>query len=96
MIAIVDSGVDGSHPDLAQRLIPGYNFYDGNTDTSDGCGHGTHVAGIAASSGDNGTGIAGIAFNAKIMPVKVMSDGVKNRTADLSKASYMQLITEPI
>ncbi len=74
IIAIVDSGVDPNHPDLYDRLIPGYNIYDSNTDTSDVCGHGTHLAGIAAATSDNAEGIAGIAPQAKIMPVKVLSD----------------------
>lgn len=74
VIAIVDTGVDPNHPDLRDRLVPGYNFYDGSTDTSDGCGHGTHVAGIAAATGNNGVGIAGIAYSARIMPVKVMNN----------------------
>ncbi|GIV77893.1 MAG: hypothetical protein KatS3mg050_2287 [Litorilinea sp.] len=74
VIAVVDSGVDPGHPDLRDRLLPGYNIYDDNTDTSDRCGHGTHVAGIAAATANNGIGIAGIAPNAQILPVKVLND----------------------
>jgi thermitase len=74
VIAVVDSGVDPNHPDLRDRLIPGYNIYNNNTNTSDGCGHGTHLAGIAAATGNNAQGIAGIAYSARIMPVKVMND----------------------
>jgi len=70
-IAILDSGVDASHPDLVGNLVPGYNFVDGNGDTNDTCGHGTAVAGTAAAVSNNSAGVAGIAGKAKIMPVKV-------------------------
>ncbi|MDB5909130.1 MAG: peptidase [Massilia sp.] len=70
-IAILDSGVDASHPDLAPNLVPGYNVYGSNTDTSDVCGHGTAVAGSAAARTNNGIGVAGVAGQAKIMPIRV-------------------------
>jgi subtilisin family serine protease len=70
-IAILDSGVDAAHPDLQANLVAGYNSYDGNTDTSDVCGHGTAVAGTAAARSDNGQGVAGVAGQAKIMPVRI-------------------------
>src|SRR5688572_26873621 len=52
-IAILDSGVDASHPDLVENLVAGYNFYDNNTNTADVHGHGTRVAGAAAMAGNN-------------------------------------------
>jgi thermitase len=70
-IAILDSGVDGAHPDLAGKLVPGWNFYDGNSNTSDVYGHGTKVAGSAAAASNNGVGVTGVAWNAKIMPVRI-------------------------
>ncbi|MBK4735919.1 S8 family serine peptidase [Noviherbaspirillum pedocola] len=70
-IAILDSGVDGSHPDLVPNLVAGYNFYDNNTNTADACGHGTAVAGTAAAVTNNGAGVAGVAGQAKIMPIRV-------------------------
>ena len=70
-IAILDSGVDGSHPDLIANLVPGFNLVDNNTDTSDICGHGTAVAGTAAASINNGIGVAGVAGEAKIMPLRI-------------------------
>lgn len=70
-IAILDSGVDGSHPDLVPNLVPGYNFYNNNTNTADACGHGTAVAGTAGAVTNNGAGVAGVAGQAKIMPVRV-------------------------
>ncbi|PTQ98829.1 subtilisin family serine protease [Nitrosomonas nitrosa] len=70
-IAILDSGVDGSHPDLAAKMVPGWNFYNNNSNTADVRGHGTKVAGAAAAITNNGTGVAGIAGQAKIMPIRV-------------------------
>jgi len=71
VIAILDSGVDGTHPDLASRMVPGYNFYDSNTDSRDVVGHGTKVAGAAAAIGNNAMGVAGVAWNSLIMPLRV-------------------------
>jgi len=70
-IAILDSGVDAAHPDLAGKLVPGWNCYDDNADTSDVYGHGTQVAGSAAAAGNNGLGVAGPALASPIMPMRV-------------------------
>ena len=70
IVAICDSGVN-SVPDLTGKLLSGYNVYAGNTDTSDQFGHGTEVAGTAAGQGNNGIGVAGVAWNALILPVKI-------------------------
>src|SRR5439155_6843873 len=70
-IAILDTGVDGTHPDLAAHMVSGWNFYDNNSDTSDVYGHGTLVAGTAAAVVNNGVGVAGVAGNASIMPVRI-------------------------
>jgi thermitase len=70
-VAILDSGIDSTHPDLAGQLVPGWNFYDNNSNTSDVYGHGTEVAGTVAAIGNNSIGVAGIAFGAKLMPVRV-------------------------
>ncbi|SFU38537.1 S8 family serine peptidase [Nitrosospira multiformis] len=70
-IAILDSGVDSSHPDLAMELVPGWNFYDNNSNTSDVYGHGTKVAGAAAAAGNNALGVASVAARSKIMPIRV-------------------------
>jgi thermitase len=71
IIAILDSGVDGTHPDLAPQMVPGYNFYDNNTNTADANGHGTAVAGVAAAATNNALGVAGVAGQARIMPVRI-------------------------
>ena len=70
-IAVLDSGVDGTHPDLAPNLIAGYNFVDNNANTADACGHGTAVAGTAAAASSNGVGVAGVAGRASIMPIRI-------------------------
>jgi subtilisin family serine protease len=71
IIAILDSGIDAAHPDLAGSLVPGWNFYDNNADTSDVTGHGTPVAGTAAGLGNNGVGVAPLAWGCKLMPVRI-------------------------
>jgi thermitase len=73
-VAIVDSGIDPTHPDLIGQLVDGYDFYTNSTDVTDPCGHGTHVAGIVAAIADNGIGIAGVAPEARLMPVRVIGD----------------------
>jgi thermitase len=70
-IAILDSGVDAAHPDLAVRLVPGWNFYDNNSNTADVFGHGTKVAGAAAAITDNGVGVASVAGQARILPIRI-------------------------
>lgn len=70
-IAILDTGVNGNHPDLAANMVPGRNIFDNNTDTTDVHGHGTSVSGAAAMVGNNGAGSAGVAWGAKIMPVRI-------------------------
>jgi subtilisin family serine protease len=76
VIAIVDSGVDMNHPDLEGKILPGIDFVPGGDDScagpQDENGHGTHVAGIAAALTNNGIGVAGVAPDAKILPVRVL------------------------
>src|SRR4051812_32716995 len=79
-IAVVDTGVDLKHPDLAAHLVAGTDLQAGSTDCprgpQDENGHGTHVAGIAAAVTDNRIGVAGTAPDAKVMPVRVLdADG---------------------
>lgn len=70
-IAILDTGIDATHPDLAGRVIAGWNFYDGNADASDVHGHGTAVAGAAAAAMNNNVGVASVAGQAQLMPVRI-------------------------
>jgi subtilisin family serine protease len=71
-IALLDTGVSFSHPDLSGKLLRGHDFYNDDDDPSDDEGHGTYTAGVAAASSDNGVGIAGICWSCKILPVKVL------------------------
>ena len=70
-IAILDTGIDASHPDLSARMVPGWNFVDNNNNTADVHGHGTAVAGSAAATLNNGVGVASIAGQAALMPVRI-------------------------
>lgn len=70
-IAILDTGVEASHPDLASKIVPGRNIYSGNDDTSDVYGHGTPVAGVAGAASNNGIGVASVAWGCNIMPVRI-------------------------
>ena len=69
VVAIVDSGVYPHHPDLASKLVPGWNFVKDNADTADVLGHGTAVAGTVAAQTNNGLGVAGVTWAGRIMPL---------------------------
>lgn len=77
IIAVIDTGVDLDHPDLAAKITSGaqagYNYISPGALPDDDNGHGTHVAGIAAAAGNNNVGIAGVSWGAKIMPLKILS-----------------------
>jgi thermitase len=72
-IAIVDTGVDLDHPDLAGKIVSNVNFSTSGT-VDDIYQHGTHVAGIAAAITNNGIGVAGLGYSCTIMNVKVLGD----------------------
>jgi len=84
VIAIVDTGVQLNHPDLAAKIVPGYDFVNGDTSADDDEGHGTHCAGIAAAVTNNGVGIAGVGYQCKIMPVKVLDSQGSGSYADVA------------
>jgi len=71
-IAIVDTGVDLNHPDLKENLVEGYNILSPNKPPMDDNGHGTGVAGVVGAVGNNGIGISGILWRAKLMPIKAL------------------------
>lgn len=100
VIAIVDDGVETAHPDLTSRIVPqaGYDYRDQDSEAepegSDGAGtdgkpaadsHGTAVAGIAAASGDNGIGVAGVAYSARLVPIRLIG----GNTGDDQEAKAM-------
>jgi subtilisin family serine protease len=103
VIAIIDSGIDYTHPDLAANIwnntdeipgngidddhngyiddIRGWDFYYNDSNVTDGHGHGTMCAGVAGAVADNGIGIAGVAYNCKIMPVRIANASYYNTWA---------------
>lgn len=73
-VAIVDTGIDQSHPEFSDRILPGFNFVADNQEIQDDNGHGTHVAGIVGAAFNNGQGAAGVAPNCMLLPVKVLDE----------------------
>lgn len=73
IIAILDTGVSPSHPDLRGRVLAGFDFVNNDDDPRDDDGHGTFTAGVAGAEGDNGIGVAGICWRCRILPVKVLN-----------------------
>src|SRR6185369_7783276 len=108
VVAVVDTGIDFTHPDLAGNIftnpkeIPGngidddhngyvddyqgWNFVASNNSPIDDHGHGTHVAGTIAASGNNGIGVIGVAWQAKVMPLKGLSSTGSGWDSDLAHA----------
>lgn len=71
-IAIIDSGIDVGHPDLAGKVVATYNAHTpGSSSIVDTVGHGTFVAGVAAADTDNGIGVAGAGYDTSLMGVKI-------------------------
>lgn len=83
VVAVIDSGVDHTHPDLRGRVVGGYDFVNGDTDPMDDNGHGTHVAGIIAGKAATPEGITGVAPEASITAYKVMNQWGEGWTSDI-------------
>lgn len=83
-IGIIDTGIDGNHDDLTGRVVAGHNFVSNSTisanSNSDDNSHGTNIAGVIGALTNNGVGIAGVDWNARLMPLKV-ADAVGNADA---------------
>ncbi|HEY5883101.1 MAG TPA: S8 family serine peptidase [Pyrinomonadaceae bacterium] len=102
-IAILDTGIDKTHPDLVNKVVAGWNVYDNNSATDDVNGHGTNVAGVAGAQSNNAMGVAAVCWNCKIMPVRIsdtagnasysaMASGLNwaaNHNARVANISYM-------
>jgi subtilisin family serine protease len=84
IVAVLDTGVQFNHPDLAGRLLPGHDFVNNDSNASDDQGHGTWVSGIIAANQNDGYGIAGISWTDKILPVKTMNSAGLGDTSDLT------------
>lgn len=88
-VAVIDTGVKQSLPDLANTtFVAGYDFVNNDNDPTDDQGHGSHVAGTIAQSTNNSIGCTGVAYNAKIMPLKVLSAQGTGSTSDIADAIY--------
>ena len=87
-IAVIDSGVDLDHPELAGRIVGGHDFVNNDEIPEDDYGHGTQVAGVAAAATNNNFGIAGLAWSAGIMPVKVLDESGRGVSSNLTCAIY--------
>lgn len=84
IVAVLDTGVQFDHPDLAGRLLEGHDFVNNDADASDDNGHGTWVSGIIAANPNDGYGMAGITWNDWILPVKIMNREGTGDTSDLT------------
>jgi thermitase len=72
VVAVLDSGVNAAHPDLAGRILPGYDLVGNTSDPADDFGHGTAVSGTIVAAGNNDIGVAGVAYGCRVLPVKVL------------------------
>lgn len=93
VVAVIDSGVDYNHPDLKDNILRdskgkviGWDFVNGDSDPMDDNGHGTHVAGTIGAIGNNGTGVVGVNWKVKIMPLKFLDSGGSGFASDAARA----------
>lgn len=87
-LAILDTGCKLDHPEFAGRIVSGYDYVNGDNDPTDDNGHGTNVTGIAAATGNNNIGYAGVDWNCKIMPVKILDQNNGGNVASIVSALY--------
>jgi thermitase len=87
-VAVVDSGIDVTHEDLAGQVVEERNFVAGRSanDVTDGNGHGTHVSGTIAALRDNGKGIVGVAADSKLMVLRALGDNGSGFDSDIAEA----------
>ncbi len=92
-VAVVDTGVHLGHPDLQGKLLPGATFVPNTSTAQDDNGHGTHVAGVIAAVTNNNLGIAAVAPNAMIIPVKALNAGGSGQNTWLQNAYFWAMST---
>ena len=93
IVAVVDSGIDLNHPDLAANLVTGRNFIAKNSmgtqyspdDPDDDYGHGTHCAGIIGAVANNNLGVVGVAPGVRLMPIKILRDDGLGYDSDVAE-----------
>jgi thermitase len=91
-VAIVDTGIDVGHPDLAAKIVGSATLTGNAGNVNDRAGHGTHVAGIVAAIPDNGAGIAGDGYDAKLLNLKASSDSTSATSPGFSCEAIAQSI----
>ncbi len=82
-VAVIDTGIDETHPDLMSQILTATTVL---SSPHDGNGHGTHVAGIIAAQANNGIGVAGLAFGARILSIKALDDNGSGTYSDVASA----------
>jgi thermitase len=85
-VAVVDSGVDATHEDLAGNVASGLDWVGEDAVAADASGHGTHVAGTIAAIRDNGVGVAGVAPKSRVLPLRVLDEDGEGPTSDVVAA----------
>ena len=90
LIAVLDTGTDYIHPDLSGKVRTDidWDFVNNDDNARDDHGHGTHVSGIAAAATNNSIGVAGLGWDASILPLKVLDSRGQGTTAELIPAIY--------
>jgi len=86
IVAVIDTGVSKVADLTDTKFVPGFNFLSNNDNAADDHGHGTHVAGTIAQSTNNKVGVAGVAYGATIMPLKVLSARGSGSVAGIAQA----------
>jgi thermitase len=86
LVAVIDTGVDYTHPDLVDKIIKGKDFINADDDPMDDYGHGTHVSGIITAKVNNGYGIAGISPKSKVLAIKAISSQGYGSDFDIAEA----------
>ena len=82
-VGVIDSGVDADHPDLDANLAgPGWDFVDRDPDPDDPNGHGTHVTGTIGAEGDNSIGVSGVAWSARVLPLRALGANGSGTVSD--------------
>jgi subtilisin family serine protease len=84
VVAVLDTGVRASHPDLAGKVLAGRDFADDDPDPTDENGHGTAVAGLIGAVSGNGTGMASVAWKTSILPVRVLGRDGSGSHSDIA------------